>query len=535
MINVTEEVLDKMILLLFDNINNEKVGNFRISYQELKKLPFSSFPFEDIVNIYNLHLKRFYDPYLALAFVYFCMNHEDCNICRILKYFIKNNLLHFKSGKRVPYLQIKYDIYGKYKQEFLLSNEELEIMEFALRLGLNFPGIVGSPINEFALKDNILSDSNIVRNLKKIIDSQLNTDRGSINSKYMISQMKGGMSIDLVIGCPMGCVYCYRRDDFGDIYDKRWNPNFIISPSESIHRLLNHPWFTPHITPLGIHMSTTEAFLPSIWPSTYEILKSLDELMLTNRVTIITKYALEEEKLALLNQFRYIDIDICVCYSGLPQIIEPTSNKERLRLLKNITQYSNLTGIGYYRPIIEGYNTSEDIIYQTFQLYKETGVHVIVIGGLKFSDEHKKYFCDKNIALPTNEFVEGRKYLGESTINKMQHIFNEVFDKEDNCRLLKHSSCARVVAREGNIPDYNGQYDISHNFGCTDECKNKKSCKTPIILKDEQIKSILVRLFRGEIEFEIKNNILYLHAELSRYERTFLMHNLLISVQSYKK
>ncbi|SHL19737.1 DNA repair photolyase [Anaerocolumna jejuensis DSM 15929] len=532
MLDVTEEEIKRLILSMDYNINHEQERDLRISYLELKKLQYQHFPFEEINEIYNLNLKKYYNPYLSLAFIYLCMNQEDCNICLLLKYFIKNKILNFKSGKRIPYLNTKYEIYLKYKQKFHLSNTELRIVDFAIRLGLNYPGIIGSPMNEYAFKENVLSNPNLVNNLKEIVANQIITDRGSINSNYMISQMKGGMSIDLVIGCPMGCIYCYRRDDFGDIYDKRWQPNFIISPSEGIHRLLNHPWFTPHITPLGIHMSTTEAFLPSIWPSTYKILKSLDELKLTNRVTIITKYVLEEEKLALLNEFQYLDIDICVCYSGLPQVIEPTSSKERLRLLANISHYSNLTGIGYYRPIIEGYNTSEDIIYQTFQLFKETGVRVIVIGGLKFSDEHKKYFCNKNIELPTNEFVEGRKYLSESTIDKMRRIFNEVFDKEDNCKLLKHSSCARVVAREGCITDYNGQFYINHNFGCTDDCKNQKSCKSPIIPNEEQINSILIRLFRGKIEYEIKDNMLLIHKELSRYEKTFLTHNLLIPVQS---
>ena len=121
----------------------------------------------------------------------------------------------------------------------------------------------------------------------------------------------------------MGCAYCYRIDsEYSEEYIEHWHPDSRICSEVIIERLMSHPWFTPHVTPLGIHMSTTEAFLPQIWPITLEILNLLEKYKLTNRVSIITKWFLDEEQILKLEQFKYIDIDICVCYSGMPTNIE---------------------------------------------------------------------------------------------------------------------------------------------------------------------------------------------------------------------
>lgn len=406
-----------------------------------------------------------------------------------------------------------------------LSKEEIELLIFLLRVTFPFPGIVGNPVEVLKLVD-------VKSNYLEVLEMQKKSGKDGFCSEYMISQMKGGLSVDILVGCPMGCRYCYRIDDVNmDNYIKAWNPSVIVTPDEIVSRLLNHPWFTPHITPIGIHMSTTEAFLEQIWPHTLHILKSLDEKGLTNRVSIITKTTLNDKNIAILGELRNISLDVCVCYSGMPKFVEPSSDKNRIeflaRLVKAEKKYSNLHAIAYYRPIIEGYNTSDEIIKETVQLLCLTNVKVVVLGGLKYSSTHNKYFMELAIPRPQGIYEEGKKYLNEKTIEKIMSIFREMAG--DNMpAILRRSSCARVVSRGSYYPDYNAHWFVPER-NCQLNCPQGAVCGLQRTPRNNEVDNLLERLGKKELKYCIGERVM-VFSELTMYEKTFMTQNLYYGV-----
>lgn len=465
------------------------------------------------------------NPVLPLIAVGLLYSHNNPHIIPILKEIINNHLFH--KEKRTPFLELKFWLFFDLKNRNLLSESEFEILYMAIKMGYPWPSIVGSALNEFAYKDSATIHSKEIEN---IITAQINLGKGDLNKTTMITQTKGGLSLDLGYGCPMGCAYCYRVSDCTEHYVNQWQPDFFITPDECIRRLLCHPWFTPHITPIGIMMSTTEAFLPHVWPTTYALLSELDSLQLTNRVTLITKCNVEESVLEKLNALRYIDIDLCVCYSNLPRSVEPASTPEKLKTFRYREKYQNITMIGYYRPIIEGYNTSEEKIREAFEQFKESGVKTIVYGGLKFGEDHIDNFKARNLALPT-EYKIGSKYINEKTVERIHRIFIEVFGKTTDVKLLRRSSCARIIARGKKIPDYNCHFFYREALkGCDPYCAIHTMCTRFVMPTDVEVRSLLQRINKPDTKYEIRNTGLHLATKLSMYERTFLVQNLLAPV-----
>lgn len=482
------------------------------------------------VSVVNCCAKYFGDrdnPILPLVVVGELCSESNPYIWPIIKEIVKNKL--FDGLKRIPFLEVKFWLYYELKPRNILNDREFELIYTAVKIGYSWPGIVGNALNEFAYKD-IMSECST--EINDIISSQISLGKGDLNKQCMITQTKGGLSIDLGYGCPLGCVYCYRVSDCTEQYVNKWQPDFFVTPEESIERLLKHPWFTPNITPLGIFMSTTEAFLPNVWPTTLEILVRLDELKITNRVTLITKAVVNENILAKLNELKYIDIDLCICYSNLPKIVEPASSPKKLDVFKVAEKYKNVTMIGYYRPIIEGYNTSEEIIRETFEQYRQCGVKTIVYGGVKLTEDHICNFKDRNLELP-NEYKLGGKYISEKTVDRLQQIFKEVFADDSGVKLLRRSSCARVVARGRKIPDYNCHYFYRGTLkGCDPYCAINSMCTRFILPTDKQIKDLLSRINRSKANYIITKDGVYILERLSMYERSFFVQNLLVPVFS---
>lgn len=470
------------------------------------------------------HTIDYHNPILPLVVTGMLCCHNRHYI-PIIKDIIKTRL--FRNNKRIPFLELKFWLFLDLGHKNLISQFEFDLLYTAIKLGYHWPSIVGTALNEFAYKDSSYQYSD---EMNQIITAQISLGKGDLNKTTMITQTKGGLSLDLGYGCPMGCAYCYRVSDCTEQYVKQWQPDFFITPQEIVHRLLNHPWFTPHITPLGIMMSTTEAFLPNVWPTTYSILTQLDELKLTNRITLITKYNVDEGVLAQLNSLKFVDIDLCICYSNLPRSVEPASSALKLNAFTHSDTYQNITMIGYYRPIIEGYNTSEEKIRETLKQYKQSGVKTIVIGGLKFTEDHIDNFVSRNLDLPA-KFKLGGKFISEETVSRISRIFTEIFGHDTDVRLLRRSSCARVAARGYRIPDYNCHFYYRETLkGCDPYCAISSLCTQLIIPTKQEVEDLLKRIGKLNMHYEISSKGLYLANELSMYERSFLVQNLFVPV-----
>ena len=487
---------------------------------------------EEIVVEQGLDLEKLYlqlnyskcDDYRSIIEYFINRLKNEESIKKALNYVLENNLLFEKDNYRIPLIELPNRVLGVLKDKFSLNSLDYKFVFFVLKCTFCFPGIVGTPNNLLSLKKDVQVDWNIVK-------KQINANSDGFNSSYFISQMKGGLSLDVMIGCPMKCAYCYRLDD---MCVKNWPPKEQISTNEIINRLLMHPWFTPHISPIGVHMSTTEAFLDYVWPKTYSILCALDNLGLTNRISIITKETLDDKKIALLEGFKNIDIDICVCFSGMPQNIEPSSNIKRLEFLKKIlnSKSPHINGIAYYRPIVEGYNTSETVIENVVREIKKTGTKVVVLGGLKFSKSHEDYFVSQCFPLPDCSFEEGKKYLSDNTIVRIINKFKETYGSEELPAIFRRSSCARTFVRGSHYPDYNSHWQ-NESRNCSLNCKLQESCKNMVqVPNDDDIKSLLERINKPEANYVILSECVMINEKLSIFEKTFIMQNLYYPVVS---
>lgn len=450
----------------------------------------------------------------------------------------EQRMLHEVSGRRLPFLACSAKVVDPLRERYGLPDSDVEALRFAVNLSFDYPGIVGSPTAPLALKTHLTEQP--VLSAREILDLQRTAGPDGLNTTYLVSQMKGGMSVDFGIGCPLMCAYCYRREgDTVDGYLGNWKPVDFLDAREAVDRLLAHPWFTPHITPVGLHMSTSEAFIPQLWPRTRDALQRLDALGLTNRVSCITKYGLSDEQLEVLEALRNVDLDINVCYAAMPESVEPPNRRKRIEFLRRALQSPHLNVLAYYRPIAEGLNTTEAHIREVWQTFKDAGARVVVLGGLKFSEDHIRSFMSYGLPIPGGSFTPGKKLLTPETERRIMAVFDDVYadvPETDRPAVLKRSSCGRVVVRGSYLPDYNAHHDTPH-VNCRLRCPLTQHavCAVAPQPSPEQVRHLLARMAQPEATFTITERSVVIHGPLTPFERTFLRQNLLFPVDTARQ
>ncbi|MEV6676294.1 hypothetical protein AB0N09_05410 [Streptomyces erythrochromogenes] len=453
---------------------------------------------------------------------------------------VKESVLTEPTGRRVPLQEIPSRMLTPLSRAHRLSPAETAGLHFALRCAYAYPGPVGTPWAPLALKEELPPGYTPFATPAQIAAWQAQAGPDGLNTRYLVSQMKGGMSVDCGIECPAGCAYCYRREgDTVEGYVGTWEPGGFLEADEAIERLLAHPWFTPHITPIGLHMSTSEAFLPALWSRTWGMLQRLDELGLTNRVSCITKYSLPEAKIEMLESLTHVDLDINVCYAAMPEAIEPPNRKRRIDFLARILTSDKLNVLAYYRPIAEGLNTTDAHLRHVWEVFKEAGARTVVLGGLKFSGDHARSFMEYGLPLPSGSFTAGKKLLTAATEARIMAAFDQVYASvpdHERPAVLKRSSCGRSVERGHHLPDYNAHHDLPAT-NCRLRCPSAQhqQCAATTTPTAREVAQLLERIDRAGTRFDITPLTTVIHADLSQFERTFLRQNLLAPVHTARQ
>ncbi|MGW1641494.1 hypothetical protein [Streptomyces lavendulae] len=451
-----------------------------------------------------------------------------------------NNALTEPTGRRVPLQELPSRLLAPFTAAHRLSPDQAAALHFVLRCAYAFPGPVGTPWAPLALKSELPAGYKPFATPEEIAAWQAEAGPDGLNTKYLVSQMKGGMSVDCGIGCPLGCAYCYRREgDTVDGYVGRWEPDGFLEADEAIDRLLAHPWFTPHITPIGLHMSTSEAFLPKLWDRTWGMLARLDALGLTNRVSCITKHGLPDDRVEMLESLTHVDLDINVCYAAMPEAIEPPNRARRIDFLRRILTSDKLNVLAYYRPIAEGLNTTDAHLTHVWEVFRDAGARTVVLGGLKFADDHARSFMEYGLPLPQGSFTPGKKLLTAATEARIMAAFDQVYagiPDHERPAVLKRSSCGRTVERGHHLPDYNGHHDLPAT-NCRLRCPaaQHQACATAPVPRPQELTQLLQRINRAGTRFDITPTTTVIHAQLSQFERTFLRQNLLAPVHTARQ
>jgi DNA repair photolyase len=103
-------------------------------------------------------------------------------------------------------------------------------------------------------------------------------------ARDVVEYRKSGLSLNHIQGCSLGCAYCIRHT-YG-LWDAS-QPVALMPDTEAVETLVNHRYFTPHVTPIQVFNRATEPFLPRVRPHTFAVLELLDERELTNHVLVV--------------------------------------------------------------------------------------------------------------------------------------------------------------------------------------------------------------------------------------------------------
>lgn len=83
----------------------------------------------------------------------------------------------------------------------------------------------------------------------------------------VIEYRKSGLSVNWIIGCPLDCTYCIRHTF--DNYEMKV-PRALMREDEAVERLITHPYFEPHVTPIQLLNRATDPMLQAVKPHLFK-------------------------------------------------------------------------------------------------------------------------------------------------------------------------------------------------------------------------------------------------------------------------
>lgn len=326
-----------------------------------------------------------------------------------------------------------------------------------------------------------------------------------------IDYRKTGLSLNHLVGCPLGCAYCVRHL-FGAFDFTR--PQRLVDDAEAIDALIKHRFFREHITPLQLFNRATDPFLPRVKDHTFNVLRLLDEHGLKNHIAVITRHHVTDDDCRFLNTLQNLRLTLFITYSGISDPrIEPVDSGVAERSLK--TAFENARRyrvILYWRPIMPGVNDSPGHVRAVSDLSRFA--HATAFTGVFFRKEMDQYFRENGIPGPFDRTAR-RKILPKETEAQLLRLFG-------GQSLFRKSSCAACFAH--GIPDYNGHYGIQELCdGCPPD--QKERCRLAHAQPDrETIDRLAQSAGLAPYDIEIGANAVRLSG-LDEQGRYYLQHN----------
>lgn len=290
---------------------------------------------------------------------------------------------------------------------------------------------------------------------------------------YSIEFLKSGLSVNTHVGCGLGCKYCVLTTGVTGFPNKSI---YINSPQHIIERLNNsQTLFVNGLTPIYVN-NRTDPFLPNVKASTYEVLGLFIEHHIISPIIVISKLPPDERFHDLASR---LNILYFYTYSGLTGIdynSDCSINERSLEIIVKNVPFKNR--FHYFRPVIPGYNDSEDAVCGVMKTIK--GIfRLTVSGGIRLNNENSKRFgvleYDKNHKLFTNNVW--------SMINERAKLFQ--------IPVVRHTSCAIAIFmnRTNNLHYIDKEaHCIGSTCACYELCKQKSILNIDVI--DEHLKSI---------------------------------------------
>jgi len=203
----------------------------------------------------------------------------------------------------------------------------------------------------------------------------------------------------------------------------------------------------------------------------------------------------------------------------MPKEVEPIGNEHRIDFLHRLGK-SNLRTILFYRPLIAGYNTSEEQMKKVLTVAKDANVDAIVIGAVMWSNSITQLFEERVGPTPINDHQNYRKKILMPEYKR--RLIEFYMELGLTMPMVRRTSCVRSVAR--NMPDYNGHW-IEPEKNCWPTCPEHQqfSCANQGVHQPDEVRYLLNRIDRPNVLFDINpNKSITIHAELGREDVNFL-------------
>ncbi|MFD4862731.1 radical SAM protein [Streptomyces atratus] len=266
----------------------------------------------------------------------------------------------------------------------------------------------------------------------------------------VIEYRKSGLSLNWIVGCPLECGYCVRH--LFDNFEMKV-PRRLTSDEEAVTRLVSHPYFRAHKTPIQLLNRATDPMLPIVKPHVFNVLQKLDEQGLTNHVLIITRWRVTPEDCAVLNSFTNLRLTVLVTHSNIADpAIEPVDSRIAAESLRTLYEHAErYRTVLYWRPIVPGLNDSEADIERARELSQHA--HATVFTGLFFREEIASYYELHGLPMPYDETAR-RKIMPQAAEERILAAF------QDSAwgALFRKTSCGVAYAHKE--ADYNGHYGV---------------------------------------------------------------------------
>lgn len=218
--------------------------------------------------------------------------------------------------------------------------------------------------------------------------------------------------------------------------------------------------------PVAVNNLYGDPFLPVQKENTLEKLEALKKSGHEGIIGIITKSELTKTDVLAIKNTSPKAI-VLVSVSGLPKkgegACEPVVG-DRLKTLA-LCKENDVPAIAYVRPFIPPYNTDRETIRSVFDGIRESGVHDVVVAGLRGDD-----------AILAKSGVKPSEYECWSyRVKKIPPEIRAIIDEESNgLRVFERTSCG-VSAVLGLPYSYNPYYSAPQLCKCA-SCPLKATC-----------------------------------------------------------
>lgn len=331
-----------------------------------------------------------------------------------------------------------------------------------------------------------------------------------IGEEYTLEYLKSFISLNTVIGCPVGCVYCF-------LSPMGWVPNQpqqAIEASKLIENLRLSRYFIPHQTPLSINNRTDTFLNDSTRQGTFSVLEELDKAEYKNPVLITSKLRIAPKDIEQLNQFKNVNIFILITYSEMPYEMEPTKPYNQLASLESL-QKAKVNIIHLWRPLIQGYNTDSQQL-ETVLKNVAGKAHCSIVSGLRMNDFILGEFAKKGLSYPYDKLYPVNKYSPSDVVAVIKQLRDEIAPEH---KMFRHTSCA--ISWKLGISDYNAHWTKASN--CMFECPNAHRCTAKQPPTNSDIAPLLKHL-EIDAPFSVQNDHVWIDGKITQEDRSFLRH-----------